>query len=221
MRALLLLTAAAGALLFPWSSAFSPQPAPMTGSRTVEAGTTLARQHPAVRLSASFGIMPLADDERDDAPAALTDPGERPSWLSNRDDDAVVSSAAGHSSIPAGVRCENGVCRLPDRMVPPAPTPMPDPAPESPRGALFGAGSESTARPVFTWEEAQQRLRERGITEFRLETSDEPGIFHFCCSVPSHQLGAEVQRFEATAVSDMAAVTRVLEQIESLGPVKK
>ena len=223
MRVLLLLGAVGAALLFPWSSGLSPKPAQVPGPRSVEAGTTPAKQLPAARLSASLGIMPLRPDELTNTNAPRPAEPERTDPPIGRATDSTPSLPIAHrnvSRMPAGVVCENGVCVLPDRMTANVSASRAessireDSAHEEPHEEPADQPSGHAATEL-TWQAAQERLRALGALEYRLETSADSGQTHFCCTLPGNDRLHRTRQFEATAPDDMEAIARVLEQAEA------
>jgi hypothetical protein len=75
-----------------------------------------------------------------------------------------------------------------------------------------GKNAKGNPNP-FTWEQAQDQLRARGVNYQELENRD--GQWHFVCSVPNRQNPNLSRFYEATAGDDLSAVKAVLDRIDT------
>jgi hypothetical protein len=89
-------------------------------------------------------------------------------------------------------------------------------------GSPFVAAGNAPVKPAqwstagaasagFTWEQAKEQLRARGVTSFTL--ANENGLWTFRASVPNPQNPSLSRTYEATAGDDLSAVRQVLESV--------
>lgn len=67
----------------------------------------------------------------------------------------------------------------------------------------------------MTWLAAVERLNQFGIQQYRLQPGSRANLFHFSCFFTPPHNPRVYHRFEAEAGDPLAAVTNVLEQVES------
>lgn len=121
------------------------------------------------------------------------------------------------SSVPPPQPAEANPFAMPSR---PAGSSGPDAdagrASQSPFSHRDSASPESPAAPgaALTWGSAVRRLNELGIHDFQLNPGHSAGQFHFVCTFTPPEAPRIVRRFEAEASDPLAAVEKVLQQVE-------
>lgn len=152
-----------------------------------------------------------------------------------RDPDSAASastaSAPAHEwlSLDDEARSPFGDRERQDRPAPPAP---PDRHSDAPAGRPFtdapaenplfetGDADREETRPTIdkkplTWQAAVRRLGDLGIRDFQLKPGQGEGQFHFACTFTPPESPRIVHRFEAEALEPLAAVEKVIRQIEA------
>jgi hypothetical protein len=66
---------------------------------------------------------------------------------------------------------------------------------------------------LASYEQAKALLQARGVSWFRLETTDQGG-YKFSCSIPNPQNRNLHHTFEAEAQTELAAIQAVLDRID-------
>lgn len=92
------------------------------------------------------------------------------------------------------------------------------PADDPPFATGSASSEESQPNGVekpLTWQEARRRLSELGIRDFQLNPGQGEGEFHFACTFTPPESPRVVHRFEAEASEPLAAVEKVIRQIEA------
>jgi hypothetical protein len=84
--------------------------------------------------------------------------------------------------------------------------------PPAPHGAAPALAPAAATR-LASYEQARAQLQARGVTWFRLETSDQGG-YQFSCSIPNRQNKNLSRNYETQAQTELAAIQAALEQID-------
>jgi hypothetical protein len=200
MRMLLTLTTIVAAMLVPWNS-LAPSWLPDASGSSIEPSSDADAERsgrPAARLNPAWGIVPLAPDEAEGLAVFGADRDASDEPTQGAADHAGTAAAGDVLFDPASdVKCENGVCVLPDGS-------------RVAESALRSSGANGAAAKV---NQARERLDELGATQSRIERVAGSDEFRCSCSVPVSEGSRLARRFEATARSEIEAVELIVAQI--------
>jgi hypothetical protein len=93
------------------------------------------------------------------------------------------------------------------------PEPVTEPFPRRELATVSNPGSPRDTQ-VFTYEQAQDQIKARGVLWQRLEMVAESGEWRYSCSIPNRQNPRIRRTYEAKASDSVTAIRAVLEQLD-------